>query len=327
MVLQLRSGLATHNNEQQREFLDDIIRWMYLQVDLNDTLQTYLYRYIEPPKDNISTYLQLAQSVLHNDRRFNKMSFTLRSDDALLHGNLPSVYATLPTKVIRCGKPVIDAPLWFTPKISPEFRRFVQLQPRHLYVNLMKRHGSEGPGTQALEHLEKEISEFSVITLDKNSDFYQQRGLDPQKKQASDLFKMKFLENMTREKGNYYWSENLDRNDWTKELAHILDEVHVRHFSSKEELDVEERLDFIELTYVAIIDRLLERLRPASMNISCRHGMDRGPSLLVLWLLQKGQLDDQALAALLLTPPLIIHNRSSHAHRISRFVSASKRML
>jgi hypothetical protein len=98
-------------------------------------------------------------------------------------------------------------------------------------------------------------------------------------------------------------------------------------FKNSATLNRTERKDFIEITYLKILDVIKDKCKPSSMNITCRQGMDRGPSLMVLWMLKKGVLDDPKVAAnLLLTPPLLIRNRSSHRSRIEKLISTAKRL-
>jgi hypothetical protein len=59
------------------------------------------------------------------------------------------------------------------------------------------------------------------------------------------------------------------------------------------------------------------------MNITCKHAIDRGPSLAVLWQLKLGLASENEAAALLLAPPLLMHNRTGHESRLERFTSAA----
>jgi hypothetical protein len=64
---------------------------------------------------------------------------------------------------------------------------------------------------------------------------------------------------------------------------------------------------------------------PETMNITCRQGIDRGPSFSALWLYKNGVFNLDQATVHLFVPPLLFHNRAPHASRIERFVSASKR--
>jgi hypothetical protein len=320
-------------DKESNQLIEDLVTWVFIGVDLNNDLQEFLYANVEPPKGDLLSYLSTTQSLLYENKKFKGLKYELEAEDGFLHGNLPSVYFTISdpglTKVIRSGRPLnhsLKFP-WLTPEITPEFLKYLQGNPGHLYVNVLKRSGAEGKSSKKIEGLESQFPELYVITLDKNSDFYVQDAKKYPGSMESEKFKNLFIEQMTSKKGNYYWSSRLDSESWKKELIEILDEVHQHYFFDKSQLDVSARKDFIELTYLEILDRLRDKWNPLSMNISCHQGMDRAPSLLVLWMLKKNQISDKEAAALLLAPPLIIHNRPSHAPRIARFVSASKRLL
>lgn len=332
-LIEISSSKKLSSNEQNsRKVLEAIINWIYLEANLSNSTQEFIYQYIEEPKGDLLSYLSDKQLILHDDRRFDGIKHEVNIDDSYLHGNLPSVIFTLPgpmsTKVIRTPRPTrqtLGFP-WSVPTINPEFLKFIQQQWSHIYVNLTKRHGQEGRAAKSIENLDQEVSGFHMITLDKNSDFYKQT-IHFNDLAEGKLFKKIFLEQMTSEKGNYYWSCHLNSVEWTKELSNVVEKVHEKYFSTKKMLTRSERLDFIELTYLAILDKLIEILKPGSINISCHQCIDRGPSLLALWMLQKKLSSDKELAALLLGTPLVIHNRSSFKSRIDRFISASKKVI
>lgn len=326
------SGSERDDEKDSHALMEDVVRWIFLDADLQAPIEEFFYTYASPLKGDIFTFLQEARNQLRANTRFDGMQHPSSEEDNFLHGNLPFLlFATseLPsTRIIRMGHPAGNFTGWInsvaSPKIHPEFLLFLWLQPSHLYVNLMKRMGMESAGSQAIEELEKQFPNLYVITLDKNSPFYWQDRKHYPEVMGSAAFQDLFFEQMTEENGNYYWSDRLDPLNWTQELKNIMAGVHRDYFANQAELSMTERQDFIELTYLALLDTLTAKWQPASMNISCRQGMDRGPSLAVLWMLQKNQLDEKAIGPLLLGPPLLIHNRASHASRIERFSSAAK---
>lgn len=302
----------------------EAIRKMFTGADLAKGYQQFLFKYVPPYEEgDYFIYLQNSLSSLRSGKHFKKSKTTF-SDDSFAEGNLPFLQFTLPgkTQVIRMGLPIVERPylqnLILTPPLNPEFVAFIRMQKRHLYVNLMKREGSEAPNSLAIESLEKREPTFSAVTLDKNSDFYWQQGEFPSESKA---FKQEFYNKMVDPKGTYYWS--LQLTDWNRELKAILDKVHQKYFNQKLELSKQERQDFIELSYLEILDRLVAFLQPDSMNITCKHAIDRGPSLAVLWQLKLGLANENEAAALLLAPPLLMHNRTGHEPRLERFTSAA----
>lgn len=316
-------------------FLNNLIDWVYLQANMREATEAYFDRFAEVPiKTDYSNLLSSLQA-LRKDKIFTRAPHeTEHTIDQYLHGNLPSFLFTLKnpsqTKVLRMGYPMDSLNKWhlpwITPTVYPEFLSFIKNQPRHLYINLMKRKGSESSATKALENLENNFSNIVIVTLDKNSDFYWQDAKKYPETVDSTEFKQIFLRHLINKKGNFYWSKSLNRNDWTKKLIVLLDEIHNIFFSNQATLNQKDRLDFIEIGYLSILDALVETLQPTSMNITCRQCMDRGPSLYALWMLQKNEVTARELPALLLAPPLLIHNRPSHLSRITRFISAAQRI-
>jgi len=336
-VQELRKNLALYkaddleNKEGNPLFLQDLVKWIFTQVDLKQSTYNYFYENIHPVNNPIDSYLTLLKSLQAN-KQFSGLSKHERNEDQYLSGNLPFFLFELPnaasTKVIRMGYPLDSTNRFFLPWITPkpyaELNNYLK-QQRHLYVNLMKRKGSEGTCSKALEKLEKTYPKLRVVTLDKNSDFYHQKDL--QDSIEASHFKRLYLEKLTAKDGNYYWSHTLDKESWHVELFYILENTHQRYFNSQAILSKEERLNFIELSYLEILEHLVEILQPQSLNITCKQCMDRGPSLYVLWMIKHQVISEAEAKALLLAPPLLIHNRPSYAGKINRFTSAAKKLL
>lgn len=312
----------------------DLVKWIYLGPHLKKAHQDYLESITEPLTGDLFTYLLTTQKKLKKDHNFTGLQHHSHLEDHFLRGNLPSVlftiHQTCSTTVLRMAHPLGNFPKiawpWTSPEIHPEFIAFVQSQPRHLYINLMKRKGVEAAATHTIESLEQKISSLSVVTLDKNSNFYwQDKNHYPEKMQSS-LFKQLLQEKLLSQNGHFYWSKDLEPKRLEQNLLAISETVHTLYFGQKEDLNRQERQDYIELFYLAVLNELVQGLSPSSMNITCRQGMDRAPSLFTLWMYQKGVGTEAEIAALLLTAPILIDNRPSHKSRIERFVSAAKRI-
>lgn len=324
------SSIVKSGEKDTREFFQSLIHFLFLEEDLQSGLESFLKNYAPSHDENFFSYLREAQITLHDNPQFNGMKNKSSIEDQFFQGNLPYTVAIIngETKLFRLGQPISHASRLFwwvsSPKVSPEFSFFLQTQPNHLYVNLMKRHGVEGTLTSALENLENEHEQLYFITLDKNSSFYWQSSEEYPDLLESGSFKKEFLDQMSLPGGHYFWSKHLSL--WGEELKQIVDKVHRSCFNNSTFLNRNERQDFIELTYLGILNHLVGKWNPPSMNITCRQGMDRGPSLAALWIYEKGLLSNIEIAAHLLTPPLLIQNRSSHGSRIQRFISAAKRI-
>jgi len=211
----------------------DLVNWLFLELDLKPEYQAFFYRYADKPNGvDFLTYLQEARKKLKEHPKFSGKAKKPSFEDQFLEGNLPSFIAHIndKTKLIRIGQPLCETPhllsSWFSSfKISPEFLLFIKNQPKHLYVNLMKRTGVEGPMTKGLEELENECKNLHVITLDKNSSFYWQNDQEYSEILESLRFKEMFLEQMSACKGNYFWSSHLNPSSWKEELHELLNRL------------------------------------------------------------------------------------------------------
>lgn len=316
-------------HKENLDFIRALTNWIYLKPDMKQATIDYFAPFKSDPVNLMRVFKALRQN-----KAFSRAPHeTTHVIDQYRNGNLPSLLFTLnndsQTRVLRMGYPLDTINRkhlpWITPEAYPEFLFFLQNQTGHLYVNLMKRNGTESSASKALEKLEKKLPGFFIVTLDKNSNFYWQS-----KNQSVDLladdFKNQFFNHLTNFNGDFYWSKHLEQDKWGHQLKRIMENVHAQYFPDKDSLNAQERQDFIELSYLKILDALVEQLQPASMNITCRQCMDRGPSLYVLWMLEKNAITSSEIPDLLLAPPLLIHNRPSHPSRVTRFISAAQRI-
>lgn len=306
--------------------LDDLLRWIYTEARLLPAMEYFLFNHVQEPTSPIGDYLLTTTLELKKSGQFRGLEHETLDEDGFLHGNLPSRLFTFQgATVTRMSVPLMAN--WIGKvTVDPLFKCFVKNQKKHLYVNLMKRHGVEAPLARAIEALEKELPSLSVISLDKNSPFYWQEETGFPEELNSEEFKQQFLDRMFAPRGDYFWSSALPRAEWKEELAGVMDQVHARFYPNVENLTRQERRDFIELTYLQILKALVEKWAPLALNITCRQGMDRAPSLAVLWWMEQADPSPKEIAAALLTPPLLIHNRPSHLSRIERFVTALSKL-
>lgn len=347
---------VTEKELPAQQLFQSTIRWLFLEASLGGEVTVFLQDQILPrdPGKPIFDYLVDAQEELHDRLKAKRQKVKgTPPEDHFLSGNLPLLISSIPTRnepqglnalpsavdsqkvnkpvqLIRIAQPLL-APSFFVRLISsavpaPEFVQFLQQQESHLYVNLMRRQGSEGKLSTALELLQESIPHLHVVTLDKDSDFYWQRGKYETELIDSDAFTKMFIDEMSYPGGRFFWSQDLEEKEWLTALKGAVESTRQEHFGRQLSLSRGERLDFIELTYLKILDALVSALQPVSMNITCRQSMDRGPSLMSLWLWKQGRLDEETLTTLLLAPPLIVHQRTCHLSRLKRFISAAERL-
>lgn len=326
----------------------DLNHWVFLGPNLMPQMQEFLTQNLPWPE--ASAALPDAARALYrtvkNDPRFN--SCTRASvNDGLLNGNLPSYLFTYDnrkqTRVIRLATQAKDLSFFetlFAPARKGIYEEFLfhiddfrHQSKIHLYVNLMKRQGEERRKTHQLEKFEAEEPALVLITLDKNSPFYYQSGKYRKVRDAF-LFQELFLWEMFRLNSPYYWSKKIDAKEWQQTCRAILKDIHSQFFDNRADLSVRERRDFIEIAYLKMLDALLRKIEPDAVNISCKHCMDRGPSLFALLyaeqILKKGQglslAERDRLLTQLFGAPILLHNRSSYQDRIERFLSTFERL-
>ena len=267
-----REHSAASEENASTQLLDGIINWIFLNPDLYNEVEDFLSAYLSPPASNqsILDYLPLAQKNLHQKLKLSRQKQkNVQPEDHYLSGNLPLKVFEGQTKLIRIAQPLLGnsfLPTWLSaPVASPEFLAFLKQQKNHLYVNLMRRHGVEGGLSFALENLEISIPQLSVVSLDKDSDFYWQKGPQYPEFIENDQFKNQFLGKLIEPSGGYYWSSHLEMSIWEKQLQGLIGGVETKFFSGRTKLNKVERQDFIELTYLAIINALTETLQPDSL--------------------------------------------------------------
>ena len=158
---------------------------------------------------------------------------------------------------------------------------------KHLYVNLMQRKGrlNEVPRSLALEGMDKRSGfPVSVLSLDKNSAFYTQSGLDFRGSKSVQEFKKDYKKHLLNSEC-YYWPSELTKEQLESLLDKTIDTVTEKYFSGKINLDRQARRDLIELHYSEIISKIANDLDVDSMNASCKDCIDRGASqLFELWI-------------------------------------------
>lgn len=333
-------------SRQIRDFLDKFTGWMYTTPYLWDSMGDYLEqegklqvetRSTSPSLNIFSTLLEqrvALKETLHLDGIREPTYWDFNAQ-----GDVPSYLFTVPgqkTRVMRM--PTITRDVERDPQtkalqkveVVPEFKNYLSLGKHHLYINLMDRTvGSEQLRSQAIEQLEKDPKvgkAISVITFDKDSDFYHQKnGFESW--EISEHFKQRFMEQMFDPTKNqaFYWSDKIDMAQWQNRCIHIIEFVHRNYFLTSLRLTPAERREFIEITYALMTQELIEMLQPDNCNVSCRKCIDRGGSALSL--LYGSYLNQQhaplttaeakKLSALALGPAALIENRQPFENRLS----------
>lgn len=219
----------------------------------------------------------------------------------------------------------------FHSEVVPEFEGFLRNQQRHLYVNLMwnKRlacFNHEATRSDAIDSLMLKYPHFVSVSLDKDSFFYHQILHENQSLAVE--FKSRFIHQMeNRQNFRFPYDLNIK-----KELEPILNKIHGKFFKYKQKLSQQERKDFIELSYSAIIEYLAQRYKVKTMNVSCKSTVDRGASQLAMFHAyqahrKKIPLDKGLITILTFAPALGAKNRAMLFDRFSRMQTTLKYLI
>lgn len=340
-------------------FIDDLTQWKYTSPKLWGEVSTFMNNEIGFGKicslnKTNSAKIEEIFSVINNKRNYFGIVEPKngRLYDPHLLGDIPFIlFSSLDkkTRFIRTPNVTKDVERDFNRKrllkseVTEEFTNYLRSSAiagnRHLYVNLMFRTGrSEQIRSREIEALEtsQEVGDaIDVVTLDKNSYFYNQenmfsRDLDSQSFISKFLFEL--FEN--HEDRRFFWPKRLNLSEWKVECRSILDAVNQKYFQKKEILSQEERKDFIEIAYIKIIQALIKKFTPKICNVACLSTIDRGACTLSLiyfdQLVETGKSKENGkikkLASLALAPALLAQNRPTQSERVHRLTNAMSRI-
>lgn len=337
---------------ESQYFIEKFCESLYIDLDMMGLMNQFMKETGSvdldmAPLNRLSAQINSLHRRLNSSPQFGGVSEETRLYDPRYLGDVPSVvfmHSSLKNqkqiKMIRT--PVITKDVkrrshsLGRAEVVNEFIGFLDSYKRqgkkHLYINLMQRIGSEGVRSKAVEELETNYqSQFAVVTLSKDCDFYWQRGVHSC---DANIFRQRFIQALFAENGHYRWPSFLMKDPkWHLECGKILERIHTNYFNSRDQLQLNERLDFIEIAYLYIIEALFERIEPDSCNVSCKSCIDRGAAVLAeLYALKQGKnlsnLSHQThLTTLTLAPALLAQNRVMQQSRMNRYKSAMERML
>lgn len=226
--------------------------------------------------------------------------------------------------------------------ISPEFMGLLaayrSMNKKHLYINLQERKAkllwkNEAARCFALEQIMQDSPrEFIFVGLAKNSPFYWQEEPFEHLNEAKAFKKKLFDELMKGDR--FFWPSFLSQDEcFCVDIEHLIDKIHESFFSSSDLLSKAERLDFIEIFYAYLIERLIDYTGVDSYNITCKDGIDRGVSMsALLYLLQvlrsdNPQIDIEDFVAFVFVPAMLGRLREIKDTRLERMLSAFTRLL
>ena len=337
------------------KFLQDFSKWLYTGPQLLDAMTEFLSSEVLPSTLKVSAshlnklslcdFLEfLHKKITENKTKYPAIDGSPRYYDAHRLGDTPSMLFEISfkgkkTQFIRTPAVTMDTKRdsrnLLEAAIVPEFLSLLDEKEPHLYVNLMERtSGSEEIRSKAIEKLQQEHSSknFHLMTLDKDSSFYKQRGTLASVEASN--FKTMFLDHLFSSP-SFLWPKSLPTDQWKIKCNEIIKDTHVNFFGNRQTLSIAERKDFIEIAYCYFVKEAIKTLKPSTCNISCRSTIDRGVSMLAAiyadhLITTKGNLTSEdclKISAIALTPAILAQNRAPLKERTNRLISSLKRMI
>ena len=336
----------------EKKYLELIREWSYWRmrdVDLLPEIQSFINEKEWIPEVEGQLTLKEWKSLLKEIDKNLRRNRALKESGPMTDLYDPHLFGNTPYKAfdlrLNSGKdcrvlriPAVTRDLSVSKgktietKVIEEFQAFATALAdkgeRHLYVNLMKRQGAlnEVPRTKAIEEMDtKKGSPISVISLDKNSDFYTQKRSFSEGTQTVDIFKQSYMDHLLSS-GHYHWPSQMKPAEIKDILSQCFDKVVDEFFKGSKELDTCSRRNLIELHYSEVIIDFANRLNVDSMNTSCKDCIDRGASqLFELWIKENtssgkkfSKEEINRMTTLLFAPALMASNRPPQMDRIQR---------
>lgn len=219
--------------------------------------------------------------------------------------------------------------------VNEEFKNFIrggdELEP-HLIFNLQDRTSwkehARCAALEDLQHIKQFENRLHVVTFAKTTDFYHQEA-NYAKVQHADLFKSTLKEHLNDLNTGFYFPPTSALTTW-ENLEPMIEAIHNIFFSGKNVLSRDQRLDFIEIVYLALQMHLLGKFQPSSFSFICKDGVDGGAAgaatfLAAVKLFSPTKLtteDRKIINEIMHTSALLNRERIVHPHIFKRFLSA-----
>jgi hypothetical protein len=268
-----------------------------------------------------------------------------RSFDPVSQGNIPNYLFTITVGERRISNLHIPTPTVqeYINKVSvlDQFRSFLRSYAetyphgKHLLINLQDRTAwREHQRCSALEGLLTHgdfQSTLTVTTLAKETEFYEQ--LPPyDKEHEASLFIHHFLDQLEGESSGYFFMP-MHRNEIIHDFApKAMKLIHKVFFGGRNILPQTSRLDFIEIFDLFLILKIIDCVRPDSISLTCKDGVDTssGCNILLYSLIKMIQgdpitaADREYITMQLFAPAILIRERLMVQNRFQRTLSAIK---
>lgn len=168
---------------------------------------------------------------------------------------------------------------------------------------------------------------FMVVTLAKDSDFYDQKGTYLELSEASEFLEH-FYDHLKEENTGYFFPKEIKERLFPDFIQSLLQAVHQGFFYGKKELLLVERLNFIELTYTLIALKFIEQVEPTRLSFVSKDSLDSEGTAIVELLALLGIVQGKKWTAgeiqecysLLFGPTLLYRERPVHKERMERAI-------
>lgn len=259
--------------------------------------------------------------------------------DPFIQGNIPTndgkvVIGEYEVDIVRFPCPVIQEFI-HQAYVTEEFKTYLYAcahpkhKRKHLLINFQDRTSwKEHARCKAIEELSRkaEFAEvLTVVTLAKDTDFYNQMGLYHDIGQAEE-FLHHFKDHLGDESTGYAFPAHLKKMLFPDFINSLLTTIHKVFFDQKKTLSLRERLDFIELAYHFITLKLIESVGPNYLSLISKDSLDItgiatvGLSALLGIIQGKKWTEEEIdhLITVLFGPTLLNRERVIHPERFER---------
>lgn len=299
-----------------------------------------------------SNYAAMVKCLKYHPNRLLREFLALLDDggseewDPLLQRNVPGHLYDLflddaCVSVIRMACPVRQGYI-HKAIINEEFKEWTravdpdQMTPRrdsHLLVNLQDSTSwREHARCKVIEDLPNHIpydQRLTTMTLAVDTDFYYQRPPYQRVSQA-DVFMQQLRENLEGEGSGCFFPQVIREALSPQWLDRLLGAIHQVFFSKRNVLSPKERMNFIELTYLFVILKALDTVKPDSLSLVCKDGVDAGSAfqaflfgaLKICIQDMESQVDRESLELILNAAPLLVRERAMESNRFHRTLDA-----
>lgn len=205
----------------------------------------------------------------------------------------------------------------------------------HLVFNLEDRTAwMEHSRCTAVERLQEKgdfEKHLRVVTFATNTDFYNQMA-PYNDANHSEPFVEQLLDQISGEGSGYHFPNDIKQVLLPTFVPEIIKGIHQMFFGGRNILMRRERLDFIQLTHLFMIFKIIESAKPESFSFMCKDGVDTGSAysatlfaaLRLFNAEELSQRDLDYLNLMLYGPPLFIRERAMLPERFQRAVGIIK---